>query len=56
MPISAGGGLFCAVLFCLKISARRSVLSRLVLCAATEFGSKMVAGRSTFVRRHVMPS
>ena len=45
-----GDGPFCAVLFSLKILARRSITSRSVSCSATALGSKMVARRSVFVR------
>jgi hypothetical protein len=49
MTVLAGGGLSCAVLFCLKIFAQPPVSSRSVPCFATQLGSKMVAGRSISV-------
>jgi|SRR5271169_1061730 len=47
--ISASGGPYCAALFYLKILTKPSISSRLVSCAATGLGSKMVARRSIFV-------
>jgi len=49
--ISASDGLFCTVLFSLRILAEPSIVSRALPRAATELGSKMVARRSVFVRR-----
>jgi hypothetical protein len=51
--VSASNDLFRTVLFCLMISAGPSVTSRSVSCSATQFGSKMVARRSAFVRNAV---
>ncbi len=50
VAVPAGDGPFRTVLFSLRILARPSITSRSVSCAATELGSKMVAGRSVFVR------
>jgi len=48
--VPAGGGPFRTVLFSWTILVGPSITSRLVSCAATELGSKMVARRSVFVR------
>ena len=48
--VPAGDGPFRTVLFSFRILAGPSITSRLVWCAATELGSKMVARRSVFVR------
>ena len=48
--VSAGDGLFWAVLFSLNILARPSISFRSLSCAATGLGSKMVARCSVFVR------
>jgi len=51
--ISASDGLFCTVLFSLRILAKPSTTTLSVSCAATGLGSKMVARCSVFVRSQV---
>ena len=48
--VSADDGLCGVVLFYLRILAPPSIRFQFVSCAATGLGSKMVAGRSIFVR------
>jgi hypothetical protein len=48
--VPAGNGPFRTGLFSLRILVGPSITSRLVSCAATELGSKMVARCSVFVR------